>query len=281
MQCALTPPLVPYTLNGGRAGAETSLKIIALQSGSCGNCIYVESGRTRLLIDAGISGRQASLRLAAHGVDIHTVQAVVISHEHADHIKCAGIYQRKFHAAIHVSKATLDAARRYRNLGSLDAVKYFTPGDAISFSDVRVETIPTPHDGIESTAFVVQDDRYRIGILTDLGNVFAGLPDIVSSLDAVLLESNYDPTMLERGPYPPALKKRITGENGHISNIDSAELIQTAASSKLRWVCLSHLSEQNNSPNIALQTHLRYLTGRVKVGLYVASRYEAVALPEL
>lgn len=265
------------------------MKIISLQSGSCGNCIYVESGNTKLLFDAGISGRQAALRLAAHNVDIRDVQAVIISHEHADHIACAGIFQRKFDVPIHVSKATLNAALKNKNLGTLSTIRYFSPGETISCGDMLVETIPTPHDGIDSIACVVQNNRHRIGILTDLGHVFSGLPEIVSTLDAVLLESNYDPMMLKKGPYPPHLKQRIQGEKGHISNIESAELIQTAASPKLKWVCLSHLSEQNNSPHLALQTHQRYLAGRVRpdrvrrdtIALYTASRYKAVALPEL
>ena len=107
--------------------------------------------------------------------------------------------------------------------------------------------------------FVVDDGKHRLGILTDLGHVFSGLADVIASLDAVLLESNYDPDMLANGPYPDWLKERIAGPAGHISNFEAAELLKTAASKRMKWACLGHLSQDNNTPKLALATHRKIL----------------------
>jgi len=121
--------------------------------------------------------------------------------------------------------------------------------------------------------FVVDDGKHRLGILTDLGHVFTGLADVIASLDAVLLESNYDPDMLANGSYPQWLKERIAGPGGHISNFEAAELLSTAASKQMKWACLGHLSQDTNTPELALATHRRILGDRLP--LFVATRYEA------
>ena len=252
--------------------------VIALQSGSNGNCIYVESGPTRLLFDAGISGVQAERRLAATGRDIRGIDALIISHDHADHLRCAGIYQRKFGVPLYITPDTLAATGRCR-LGELADVHHFAPGETLRFGEVSVETIPTPHDGVDGSAFVVEADGRRLGILTDLGHVFEELAGIMASLDAVLIESNYDPAMLKKGPYPAFLKERIRGTGGHLSNDEAAGLLRDCAPSRLQWACLSHLSGENNSPALALQAHKD--TAPAHVTLLAASRQEAVVLPEL
>jgi phosphoribosyl 1,2-cyclic phosphodiesterase len=247
---------------------------ISLQSGSSGNCIYVETSGVRLLFDAGISGVQAAERLAAHGKDIRTVEAVIISHDHGDHIRHAGVFQRKFGLPIYVTPATLGAAASRCTLGSLKDVRHFRSSDKLSFGDVVVHAIPTPHDGADGSAFVVEAGAKRLGILTDLGHVFKDLISLVASLDAVFLESNYDPDMLAAGPYPAYLKQRIKGPRGHLSNHEAAELLRRAAGGKrLKWACLSHLSEQNNNPDLALRTHRRVLADCLT--LYTADRYKA------
>lgn len=251
------------------------MRVISLQSGSNGNCIYVESGGTALLLDAGISGRQTETRLACHGRDICGVSGVVISHDHADHVRCMGIYQRKFGLPIWVTAPTLRAAQASHGIGELSDVRAFAAGQTLRFGGLAVETIPTPHDGADGVAFVVDDGRRRVGVLTDLGHVFDGLAAVIASLDAVLLESNYDPDMLEHGPYPAHLKARIRGPHGHLSNDEAAELLASAAAPRMQWACLAHLSEQNNEPSVAMRTHRRIL-GESRAGelpLLVASRY--------
>ncbi len=249
------------------------MKLISLQSGSNGNCIYVQTRGVRLLLDAGISGNQARLRLDGHGQEITRVDALLISHNHRDHASGMGIFQRKFGLPIHVTRPTLDAARSNMRLGHLSQVHHFTAGSTLDFGEVRVETIPTPHDGVDGVAFVVDDGRSRLGILTDLGHTFDGLQQVIGTLDAVLLESNYDPVMLAGGPYPAFLKRRIAGSGGHLGNLEAALLLQSVAKGQLRWACLGHLSEQNNTPELALRTHRQVLG--TSFPLVVASRYHA------
>ena len=203
--------------------------MVALQSGSNGNCIYVEADGVRLLFDAGISGRQAELRLAAHGRDIRDVDALVVSHEHRDHARGMGIYQRKYGMPVHVTRKTLAVSRSRHDLGEFSDLRHYTAGAVLRFGAVTVETVPTPHDGVDGVAFVVDDGRHRLGILTDLGHVFDGLKAVIASLDAVLVESNYDTTMLDEGFYPEPLKRRIRGAGGHLSNVEAAELVRTSA----------------------------------------------------
>lgn len=253
------------------------MKAVALQSGSNGNSIYVEAGEVRLLFDAGISGIAAERRLAEHGIDIRTVHGVIISHDHADHVRCGGVYQRKYGIPVHITSLTLEHALSRYPLGHLHDVRIFRSGESITFGDVLVHTVPTPHDSADGSVFIVEAGQKRLGIMTDLGHVFDGLESIISSLDAVFLESNYDPGMLSAGPYPRFLKRRISGEGGHISNIESAELLLSASSGgRLRWACLSHLSEQNNCPDLAIRTHRDMLSDAVD--LRVASRYRCSEL---
>ena len=248
------------------------MRTISLQSGSNGNCIYVESGEVRLLFDAGISGKQAQLRLAEHGHDIRDVQAVLISHDHSDHSKSLGIFQRKFGLPVYVTPRTLLQAGTRGSLGKLDQIEHFNAGSSLRFGHVTVETVPTPHDGVDGVAFVVDDGDQRLGILTDLGHIFRGLPELLGSLDAMLLESNYDPQMLASGWYPPHLKRRIRGPHGHLSNEEAARLVATSTNGRLRWLCLAHLSQENNTPERALAAHRQILGDHVPI--HVANRFE-------
>lgn len=247
------------------------MEVIALQSGSNGNCIYVEAGGRRLLFDAGISGRQAQTRLAAAGRDIAAVDALLISHDHSDHARSLGIFHRKFALPVYVTAKTFRAASRYE-LGAVRELRHFQAGESLQFDGVAVETIPTPHDGVDGVGFVVDDGRHRLGILTDLGHVFAQLETVLETLDAVLLESNYDPDMLAYGFYPEFLKERIEGPGGHISNFESAHLLKKVQG-RLKWACLAHLSQDNNTPELALKTH-RQIVGR-RLPIHLATRHAA------
>jgi len=244
---------------------------IALQSGSAGNSIYVESSGIRLLFDAGISGKQAEARLAMHGRDIRSVDALIISHDHSDHISRAGVMSRKYGIPVYLTRRTYEAACDAQRLGPISDMKHFSPGDVLEFRGIRVETIPTAHDGVEGSCFVAEGSGRRLGILTDLGHAFDGLGKTIASLDGVFLESNYDPRMLDTGPYPEFIKTRIRGERGHLSNQESAELLRDHGQ-RLQWACLSHLSENNNHPSIAMKCHRETLDGRFP--LYTASRRE-------
>jgi len=183
-----------------------------------------------------------------------------------------GIFHRKFGLPIYATVKTYHAASRF-GLGEIEDLRHFAAGETLQFGRVTVETISTPHDGVDGVVFVVDDGKHRLGILTDLGHVFDDLDGVIGSLDAVLLESNYDPEMLANGPYPAFLKNRIEGPGGHISNVEAANVLRSSASQRMKWACLAHLSEDNNTPELALRTHRRILGKRLPI--CVATRYEA------
>lgn len=223
----------------------------SLQSGSNGNAIYVETEGVRLLFDAGISGVCAERRMAEHGRDIRDVDALIISHDHNDHVRCAGVLHRKFGLPIYITRQT--QAATWCKLGRLSDVRYFRAGNPITFDGVTVHTIPTPHDAADGVAFVVESDGSKLGILIDLGHPFCGLQEVLDSVDAAYVESNYDATMLETGSYPAELKARIRGKGGHLSNDDAANLLRACGRHRPKWIAVAHISEQNNQPELAIR----------------------------
>jgi phosphoribosyl 1,2-cyclic phosphodiesterase len=222
----------------------------SLQSGSNGNAIYVEADGVKLLFDAGISGAAAKRRLAQHGRDIRDVDAVILSHDHIDHVRCAAVYQRKFGLPVYLTRWTHLTA--WGAIGPLADSRYFHSGDAVTFNGVSVHTIRTPHDAADGVCFVVEGEGKRLAILTDLGHPFAQLRDILESVDAAYLECNYDLRMLDAGPYPVHLKSRIRGPRGHLSNADAADVLR-ACRRRPQWIAVAHLSEENNLPELAIE----------------------------
>lgn len=247
--------------------------LISLQSGSSGNCIYVESGDVRLLFDAGLSASQVEERLRLYGRDPRTIQGLFLSHNHSDHVRCAGIYTRKFGLPIFTTEATFSASRKLIAPGKETQFQSFRSGESVKIGHVTVETVGTPHDAVDGVIFVVDDGRHRLGICTDFGHVFKDLKSLVKSVDGLFLESNFDEKMLKDGSYPARLKARISGPGGHISNREAAELVESSASHKLQWLCLAHLSQQNNTPEKALKMH-REVLGK-ELPIQVTSRYHA------
>lgn len=253
------------------------MTVISLQSGSAGNCVYVESGTTSVLVDAGVSGVEVKRRLAAYGRDVRAVRAVVITHDHADHVSSAGVLGRAFRIPVYLTHGTYESARRRFRLDRIPRLHPIVSGAEISVDGITIQTVPTPHDGSDCIGVVVRDRRRCVGVLTDLGHVFPGLAEVVRGLDAAVLESNYDHDMLENGSYPRWLKARIRGPGGHISNTEAASLL--AGATGMQWACLAHLSEENNRPHLALAAHRQVLPAGFP--LYVASRHSPVFLPPL
>lgn len=225
------------------------IRAVALASGSNGNCIFVETPDVRLLIDAGLSGRKIEERAATRDVDLGRVDALLLTHNHTDHVAGAGVLHRRYGMPVFATRGTLEALRG--RLGRLREVRGFRAGENLDFGRTRVESLPTPHDGVEGVAYVVSAGGTRLGALTDLGHPFPGLREVLAGLDGAFLEANYDPAMLEAGPYPADLKERIAGPGGHLSNAECAALALEAAGGRLRQVVLSHLSGKNNTPAAA------------------------------
>ncbi len=250
------------------------MDVIPLQSGSKGNCFYVESSSTRLLIDAGISPRQTTLRLESHGRDIKDVDAILITHDHSDHCRYVAEICQKFGLPVFLTGPTMAALKSATQQLLRPHSNLFQAGESLSLGDLAVHSIPTPHDACDGVAYVIEDSGsgQRLGVLTDLGHAFDGLRQILGSLDAVIIESNYDDMLLNSSRYPTFLKRRIRGDGGHLSNEDAARLLHQHASPRLQWVCLCHLSEENNCPDTALRTHQNWLGEDLP--LYVADRHQ-------
>ncbi len=245
----------------------------SLQSGSCGNCLYVEGGGRRLLVDAGLAAREIVARLARHGRRIGQIDGILLTHDHLDHIRAAGTLQRRLGIPIYATRGTFRGARRH--CGELAKRRFFRAGQTFPLGDLRIETIPIPHDARDAVSFVIQAGDYRLGIFTDLGRPTPQIQAALASVDAAYLESNYDPEMLRTGPYPTYLKVRIRGGRGHISNEQAAAMLAACDSGRLQWVALSHLSGENNHPRVALDTHRAADHG---VPIWVASRRQVSAL---
>lgn len=255
------------------------MRLISLQSGSSGNCIYVESQGVRLLFDAGLSASQTEERLSRLGRTAVGADALFISHDHYDHVRCAGVYERKFGVPLYITQRTLNASKRAIKPGWEMEIEHFRSGASVKVGHLTVETVKTPHDAADGVVFVVDDGRHRLGICTDVGHVFDDLKSLVKGVDALFLESNYDETMLASGPYPQRLKDRISGSRGHISNREAAELVESSASSKLQWLCLAHLSDKNNTPKKALSLHRKVLGNALPI--QVTSRCDATDVMSL
>ena len=245
------------------------MQTFSCQSGSNGNCIFVQAGRTGILVDAGISGKQAQQRLTARGQDIRRADALLLSHDHVDHSSAAGILQRKFGLPIYCTPATLRACQH--RLGSIDDVRLFQAGAPFQIGEAVIHPIPTPHDSADGVCFMIEHNGKRLGVLTDLGFAFAELEDILPDLDAAYLETNYDPQMLRDGPYSRDLQARIRGAGGHLANAEAATLLRNFTDRRLTWVALAHLSEHNNTPELALRT-VSQIVGR-PIALHLAGRY--------
>ena len=256
--------------------------LISLQSGSNGNCLFVKSGQTKLLFDGGIDSSVVRSRLNPFDFSAEGAAGIFITHDHYDHIGHVGNLSRAFSLPIYVTRNTLYSAKKKCRLGRLPKVNFFKMGQTVEVGELKVETIRTPHDGVESAAFIVEGDDLRLGIFTDIGHSFPDLVDHLSTLDALFIESNYDPQMLEHGPYPPYLKRRIKGAGGHISNVEAATAIAKAyeqGKKRLQWVCLGHISEANNDPELAKLTHRRFISE--EIGIYTAGRHSASELMKI
>ena len=248
-------------------------RVWTLASGSSGNAVFFESEDDAILVDAGISGKAIEGAIKKVGGDSSKIRGIVLTHSHSDHSKSAGVIARRYSVPIYTTKATYEHC--LKRLGSNFEYRLFKTSEDIKIAGFTLNTIPTPHDAIDSVALVVEHDGVRCGVLTDLGHVFYKLEKEISNLDAVILESNYDPEMLTNGAYPYHLKQRISSKAGHISNEEAAYLLLNSQGERLKTVMLAHLSNENNSPEKALKCHVDVLAkSRKNFKLMVAPRSE-------
>lgn len=239
------------------------MRIAILGSGSRGNALVVESGGRRLLLDAGFSCRELERRMGLVGIEPQTITALVVTHEHSDHIRGADRFVRRHRVPLYATTGTLeagarsaDAGRSGNGLGSeaLAAARPLVSGVPVEVAGFRVEPFAVPHDAAEPVGVTVEDGAgNRLGLAADLGERSRLAWARLAELDFLVLETNHDLGMLRSGPYPWSLKQRVAGRHGHLSNRDAAEGIPELVCDRLRWVVCYHLSQTNNAPELAAE----------------------------
>ncbi len=242
------------------------MKYCALASGSNGNCYYVAKGGDAVLIDVGINTKHVELRMANLGIHPATINAIFITHEHTDHIKGLSVFCKRYQIPVYLTEGTYRGSR----LHLPGHLVHFIPANAnVGVGKLKVLGIPKYHDAQEPCSFVVTDGQINIGILTDLGRGCANVKHVLQHTDVLLLESNYDEEMLERGRYSFYLKNRIRSGWGHISNKIALELFLENKTDRLKHLILGHLSGENNTVERVLATFEPYCQ---EVKLSVATR---------
>lgn len=223
-----------------------------LGSGSQGNATVVEAEDTRILVDAGFSGRQLAQRLGVLGMAPESITAVVITHEHGDHTRGAGVFARRYGIPVHLTPATLEACRSLFRGG--EEVAVYSPARAFRIGALRIHPFLTSHDAVDPVAVTVEAVRCgtRVGVATDLGRPTAGIRHSLEGCDFLILESNHDEALLRMGPYPPSVQARIASSHGHLSNHAAARFATELLHPRLTGILLAHLSAECNRPELAM-----------------------------
>jgi phosphoribosyl 1,2-cyclic phosphodiesterase len=225
-----------------------TIRFASLGSGSRGNATLVEAGGTCLLIDCGFAARDFVARCEALGFDPGRLDAILVTHEHGDHVRGVGAVARRFGVPVWMTPGT----RAVADPGRVDALELFhSHGGAFRIGAIEVQPVPVPHDAREPTQFVFSHRRQRFGLLTDLGSITPRVVEAFDGVDALLLECNHDPEMLANGPSPPSLQARVGGRFGHLANAQAAELLAAIEQRRLGHLVAAHLSEKNNAPALA------------------------------
>ena len=258
------------------------MKVHALVSGSSGNCILIENGETRILVDCGVSGVEAERRLKKVGCPPERLQAILVTHEHTDHVQGAGILARRFGIPVHLTAGTMSACNG--SLGRIAQPAVIEPGTGFAIEDLVVHPFTIPHDAVDPVGFTFHNGREKAGIATDLGFATGVVKDHLEECNLIVMEYNHDLKMLAEGPYPEELQRRIRSREGHLSNEQAGEMLDSIFQknpSTLSAVVLAHLSEKNNHPDLARKSAERVVSGqgrRGKVRIEVAGRKDVVTI---
>ena len=226
------------------------MKICLLASGSKGNSILVESGKTRLLIDAGLSARELRKRLDSVGVEAESLDALLITHEHGDHVRGLGPLVRQLDLPVYLQT---DLARKLPDVGKPECVQEFVDGEEFTIKDLTIRPFAVTHDCLAPVGFTLDSELGKVGVATDLGIVTRLVTECLQDCRALVLETNHDEELLRDGPYPWKLKQRVRSNHGHLSNNAAGNLLQSLLWNGLETVFLGHLSETNNRPDLAVE----------------------------
>ena len=238
------------------------MKIQTLASGSSGNCTLIDSGNSKILVDAGISARKILRSLESIGIRMDEIDAVVVSHEHGDHTRAIGTLS----LPVYVSSATSHLWE-----DEVNSLYQFSTGVSFHISDMHLNPFPVSHDALDPVGFTIESNGKKVGIATDIGAVTATVSDSLRDCNMLIIESNYDEKVLASSSYPSHLKQRIAGKLGHLSNDQCSGLLESIVHRNLRFIVLAHLSEQNNTPDLALES-ARKATKGFPASLHIAPR---------
>lgn len=250
------------------------MRLCSIASGSSGNCVYVGTDATHLLVDVGISGKRTEAGLNELGIRLQDIDGVFLTHEHADHISGLGVLARKYGVPIYGTRGTISAVRAMHSLGTIDEelFRYVKEDEKLTVKDVTLYPIRTSHDAAEPVAYRISHGRQKLGIVTDLGCYNDYTVECLRGMNALLIEANHDVNMLQVGPYPYYLKRRIAGDRGHLSNELSGQLLCRLLNDGMQTIVLGHLSKENNLPELA------YETVRVEIAM-ADNKYKANDFP--
>jgi len=225
-----------------------NISICPLASGSKGNSLFVSWKNNSILIDAGLSGIEIERRLESKSLSPESLTAIIVTHEHSDHIRGVGILSRRYNIPVYINKNTYERAS---SLGKLAGLQFFECGNRFKIDNMEISPFTISHDAVDPAGFTLEYKAKKIGIATDLGIATNLVKEHLKKCSFLYLEANHDPDMLINGPYPWHLKQRIKGRQGHLSNMDSKELLRQLNNKNLKHVTLAHLSEENNTPEKA------------------------------
>ena len=230
------------------------LEFTVLASGSTGNATIIKGRDKTVMIDAGLSAKKLEELLKLQGMSGHHIDALLVTHEHSDHIKGLGAFARKFDLPIYANSPTWDAMERH--VGKVDAAKrnIFETGESLSFGSMEVMTYPISHDAAEPVAYTFLEDGEKLGVATDLGYMSDKVKNCIIDSDVLVLESNHDTEMLRMGKYPWNIKRRILSDVGHLSNIAAGEAILEVKTDRTKRIYLAHLSKEHNQMQLAMLT---------------------------
>ena len=233
-----------------------AVSVSVLASGSRGNSAIVESSSTRILVDAGISCRETFKRMKAAGDDPHSLAAILVTHEHADHVSGLLVLARKLNVPIFITGATHQAwSRAVRDATGeppdVDRIEFFSSGRSFQIGDIAITPFTVPHDAVDPVGFTFRAEGVKVAIATDLGYIPPSVCDQLCGCDVMVLESNHDLEMLRGGPYPWSVKQRVMSRVGHLSNEALADFFASHYDGSAAYIVLAHLSEQNNHPELA------------------------------
>jgi phosphoribosyl 1,2-cyclic phosphodiesterase len=225
------------------------MRFASIGSGSEGNGLVVEAGRTRVLVDCGFGTREAAQRLARLGLAPSDLSAILVTHEHSDHVGGVAAFAARHDIPVWLTFGTLEVVGE--RMSVVPRVYGFEAHDVFAIGDLEVRPFPVPHDARDPVQFVLTDGQGRLGVLTDVGVITPHVESSLSGCDALVLECNHDEAMLAGGRYPYPLKQRIAGRLGHLCNDAAASLLRAIDTARLRHVIAAHLSQENNTPDLA------------------------------